>query len=255
MSVVLITGASSGIGYATALAFAKAGWQVAGTARRTDRLNQLKTEIDALQAGAFLPIVVDVRDGAAMQQAAAQVVATFGRVDVLVANAGVGQRGSLADSDWEGIETLLRTNIDGVLHSVRAVVPAMRAQGGGHIILISSVAYNLTAPYAATYAASKAFVSSIGRSLRLELESDRINVTALLVGRTATEFSEKRLGQSGRSGGGIPLMPPEQVAQAILKASQGNRRTVALRWIDRVLLVANRWLPEIMGRLALRQYK
>lgn len=250
--VVFITGASSGIGYATALAFARRGDHVVGTARRKERLDQLQAEIAALP-GAFLPLVADVRDGAAVENAVAQAVEHFGQVDVLVANAGVGQRGSIVEAKWDDLETLLRTNIDGVLHSVRAVVPVMPS--GGHIILISSVAYNLTAPYAAVYAASKAFVSSLGRSLRLEVESQGIKVTDMLIGRTDTEFSEKRLGKTGRSGSGIPVMPVEQVAAAIVQATEGNRKAIALRWVDRVILLANLLAPNLMGRQALKQYK
>ena len=94
------------------------------------------------------------------------------RLDALVANAGLGQRGPFADANWEDIEIVLRTNIDGVLHSIRAGVPAMRQSGGGQIVIISSVAGQVTIPYSATYGATKAFVSSLARSLRLELESD-----------------------------------------------------------------------------------
>ena len=199
--VVLITGASSGIGYATSLAFARRGWMVVGTARREERLYQLKQTIETETSGVFLPLVTDVQDVDAMKQVVGAIQGQFGRLDVLVANAGVGQRGSVVDSDWADLQTLLRTNIDGVLHSVRAAVPLMRqGERGGHIVIVSSISYQLVMPYAANYAASKAFVSSLARSLRLELEADNIGVSDMIIGRTETEFSEKRLGQAGRSG-------------------------------------------------------
>jgi short-subunit dehydrogenase len=253
--VIFITGASSGIGRATALAFAEKGDKIAGTARREDRLQALSESIDKDTPGEFLPLRCDVRDPAALEAAIRQVVEHFGRLDVLVANAGVGQRGSLIDSDWEDLETVMRTNMDGVLHTIRAGVPVMRRQGGGHIILVSSVVYNMTSPYAAIYAASKAFVSSIGRSLRLELEADDIKVTDMLVGRTESEFSKKRLGASGRSGGGIPVMSAEEVAQAVVEASESDKKAVAVRWFDRLLLLGNMLVPELIGRRALKQYK
>jgi short-subunit dehydrogenase len=255
--VVFITGASSGIGRATALAFAKAGYHVAGTARRTERLEALRDDIASLpDAGDFLPVTGDVTDAASMQAAVTETLDTFGRLDVLVANAGVGQRGALVDSDWSDLQTLLRTNIDGVLHSIRACVPAMRQnKNGGHILTISSVAANLTSPYAASYAASKAFVSSIANSLRLELEDDDIHVTDVLVGRTQTEFNEKRLGEGARRASSIPTMSPAQVAQALVKAVQKPRQTIILRWFDRLIVLANKFFPGIMGRLARRQYK
>jgi short-subunit dehydrogenase len=255
--VALITGASSGIGYETALAFAKRGTHVVATARRVDKLGELQKAIMQLPAGHgdILTIEADVTQREAMQNAVKLAMGRFGRLDILVANAGLGHRGALADADWADLETLLRTNIDGVLHSVQAVVPAMRQSSGGHIITISSVVYNMTAPYAAAYAASKAFVTSIAHSLRLELESENIKVTDVLVGRTSTEFNERRLGLGKRSGESLPTMTPSQVAAAILRAADGNRRSVVVRFFDRLIMLGNILVPEMIGRIALRQYK
>ena len=250
----MITGASSGIGRATALAFAARGDQVVGVARRSDRLASLADEIEALP-GEFLALTGDVTDTASMQQAVAQTIERFGRLDVLVANAGIGLRGGIADAEWEHIEKLLRTNIDGVLHSIRAAVPAMRRQGSGHIISISSVTFNLISPYAALYAASKAFVSSASRALRYELAADDIAVTDVLVGRTHTEFNEKRLGAGKRTGRGVPTMPPERVAQAIVRATERRPKTVVLRLFDRLIVWANALMPRFMASMALRQYR
>lgn len=255
--VAFITGASSGIGWATALAFARRGVNVAGMARREERLRALAEAIDALPEGhgAFLPIVGDVTAVSSVEGACEQIVAEWGRLDYLVANAGIGQRGAVADTEWAHLEALLRTNIDGVMHSVRAVVPLMRTQGGGHILTISSVVFNLVTPYAATYAASKAFVSSLANSLRVEVASDNILVTDFLVGRTHTEFNEKRLGNGKRTGGGIPTMSAEQVAEAIVRATERPKKTVVLRWFDRLIVWGNRLVPGLMGYLAARQYK
>lgn len=256
--VAFITGASSGIGYATALEFARQGTHVVATARRADRLKLLEQAVHALPQphGEILTLVADVRDASAVQAAVSLAVKRFGRLDVLVANAGVGQRGSIVDSKWEHIETLLRTNIDGVLHSIRAAVPEMR-KSGGHIIIISSVVANMTAPYAAAYSASKAFVSSIARSLRLELEPDNIHVTDMLLGRTESEFQEKRLGQPGYASKAphLPMMPTEKVAKAIVKATKQRRKTLLLRPFDRLVVWANSLVPEIVGRRAMKQYK
>jgi short-subunit dehydrogenase len=255
--VAFITGASSGIGRATALAFARQGTHVAGVARRAERLAELDAEINALPSphGDFLGIIGDVTDAASMNAAVEKTLARFGRLDILVANAGLGQRGAVADAEWSYLETLLRTNIDGVLHGIRAAVPAMRKNCGGHIITVSSVVYNLTSPYAATYAASKAFVTSLANSLRLELEDENIFVTDVLVGRTETEFNEKRLGEGKRAGENLPTMSAETVAEAILKSTISHKQTVVLRFFDRLIIWGNIFLPGIIGRIAKRQYK
>lgn len=250
--VIFITGASSGIGYETALAFVKKGNIVVGTARRADRLDQLRNATRGL-AGEFMPVVADVQSADELKQAIDTAVQHFGKVDVLIANAGVGHRGDLVGAEWTSLEVLLRTNIDGVIHTIRAGVPAMPS--GGQIIIISSVAYNLVSPYTAVYAASKAFVSSLSRSLRLELADQQIAVTDMLVGRVATEFNEKRLGKSGRGGSFPSAMPADYVAECVVKATKSRRKTITLRWIDRLLVIANLILPDMIGRMALKQYR
>jgi short-subunit dehydrogenase len=255
--VALVTGASSGIGYATALVFARSGWHVTATARRVDRLAQLEREVNQLNRphGELLTIVADVRKADEVQNAVAQTVQRFGRLDILVANAGVGQRGSIVEAEWSDLETVLRTNIDGVLHSIRAAVPAMRQAEGGQIILISSVVSNMPAPYAATYAASKAFISNLANSLRLELKDDNVHVTTILVGQTHTEFAEKRLGKPGRVASRLPTMTAEQVAKAVVFSVERKPDTVVLRWLDRLIILGNTLAPSLVGRIARRLYK
>lgn len=250
--VIFITGASSGIGYETALAFVKNGDVVVGTARRADRLDQLRDATQGL-AGEFLPVVADVQSADDLRNAISTAVQSFGKIDVLIANAGVGHRGDLVNAEWEPLETLLRTNIDGVIHTIRAGVPVM--PDGGQIIIISSVAYNLVSPYTASYAASKAFVSSLSRSLRLELQDRKIAVTDMLVGRVQTEFNEKRLGKGGRGSGFPSAMSADYVAERVVKATKSRRKTITLRWIDRLLVLGNLILPDVIGRMALKQYR
>ncbi|MBN1201916.1 MAG: SDR family NAD(P)-dependent oxidoreductase [Anaerolineae bacterium] len=252
---LLITGATSGIGRAAALLFAAMGHNVTATGRRADRLDALKQEAeDKNLSGTIFTVQADVTDAAAMKRAAALTLDEFDRLDVLVANAGRGHRGALVESDWSGIETVLRTNIDGVIHSVRAAIPAMRAGGGGHIVLISSILGPVPAPYAGVYSASKAAVDALGRSLREELRADHIYVSVLHVGQTHTEFAEKRLGTPGRVASRWPTMSAEQVAGGIARALERKPRTMTLRWIDRLFVLIGRGFPALADRLLRRVY-
>ena len=256
--VVFITGASSGIGWETALAFARAGYHVCGMARRQERLAALDAEIANLPEphGDFLAVAGDVRDADAVDDAVRQTVNTFGRLDALVANAGIGHSGSVVEAEWDDLQTVISTNIDGVLHGIRACVPAMREfAGGGHILIVSSVVAGVHTPYTATYAASKAFVSSLAGSLRLELEGDNIKVTDLLVGRTVTDFSANRLGPIKRGMSGLPTMQADQVAEAIVLAARRRPKRVVFRFFDRLILLGGMLAPGIMARLAKRQYQ
>lgn len=253
--VLLITGGSSGIGRAAALLFAALGDNVTVTGRRADRLDALRKEVETRELpGMILPVVADVTDSEAMQQAVALTLAEFNRLDVLVANAGIGHRGALVEAEWADIETVLRTNIDGVIHSVRAAVPAMRASGGGHIVIVSSVLGALPGPYVSVYCASKAAVDALGHALRAELRADRIRVSVLWVGQTDTEFAERRLGQPGRVAPRWPSMTPERVAGGIARALERKPRTMTLRWRDSALLWAGRHFPALAERLLARIY-
>lgn len=252
---LLITGASSGLGRAAALLFAALGDQVAVTGRRTERLESLRADAErAKLTGSILPITADVTDAAAMRRAVALAVAEFNRLDVLVANAGLGYRGPLVEAEWADLEAVLRTNIDGVIHSVRAAVPAMRASGGGHILLISSILGPVPGPYAAVYSASKAAVDALGRALRGELKADEIHVTVLWVGQTETEFAERRRGQPGRVAARWPTMTPEQVAGGIARALERKPATMTLRPIDALFIWAGRRFPRLFDRLLGRMY-
>ena len=197
--VALITGASSGIGEAAAIACMKAGIHVAGTSRKLANLKLLEEATTNL-AGEFLPIAADVRVSSAMQRAVEETIERFGQLDYLIANAGIGHAGSLVEASDEEIDQLLRTNIDGVIHSVRAAAPALRVNGGGHIIIVSSVVAPMTLPYAALYAASKACVTSLARSLYYELRSDEIHVSDFFAWAHKNEIQREPFGQGQPSG-------------------------------------------------------
>lgn len=253
--VVMITGASAGIGHATALAFARHGDRVAALARRTRRLHTLADSCEDMP-GEILPITADVTRQPDLERAVRETTTRWGHLDVLVANAGLGHRGGLVDAEWRDLETVLRVNIEGVLHSVRAAVPAMRmGRRGGHIILISSISGVAPAPFAAMYGASKSFVNGLARALRYELNDEQIWVTNFIIGQTHSDFAENRLGQPGRVASKLPTMTAEQVAQRIVWASTRRRRAVIMRPLDTLFVLGATFAPGVMDRLQKAVYK
>lgn len=254
--VVFISGASSGIGYATTLELLQAGYHVAGTSRTLENLSPLITAIDQLPSphGKFLPLVCDVTQRESVAMAIQQTHQHFGKLHILIANAGLGQRGDVVNVPWEDIEVVLRTNIDGVLHTIREGVPVIRAtKEGGHVVMISSVTFNMTSPGMATYAASKGFVSNLARSLRMELEKDAITVSDLLIGRTDTNFNKNRRGGE-RVAQGVSSMSTEVVARHIVRAIQKRQRTVTIRLVDRLIIWMNVLAPQVIANIVKKQY-
>ena len=252
--VAIITGASSGIGEAATIALLKYGVHVAGTSRKSKNLDHLNHNAKSY-SGEFLPLAADVRSSDAMQEVVTSAINHFGHINYLIANAGIGHSGSLMDASEEEIHQLLRTNIDGVIHSVRAAVPALRANGGGHIMIVSSVVAPMTLPYSALYAASKASVSSLARSLYYELKADRIHVSDFLLGRTETNFITNRLGTKiSRKAKMLPAMSAEQVGKVILEKLEKKPRSFVARPFDQLLLMVNQILPDYVAKRAAHLY-
>lgn len=254
---IFITGATSGVGYAAAIAFVRHGWNVIATGRNAERLEQLKQAVVGLP-GAIVTHVADVTEPSTLDAALTGGLAQFGQLHALLANAGVGQRGAVADAQWPHIETVLRTNIDGVYHSIRICLPALKATGG-QIVIISSVLATLVGPYYATYTASKAFVSSMAASLSMELSEDGVGVTDVRLGRTATEFNARRLGSTSsekkRSHSLVPVMSVEFVAQQLVRAVDRRAKVVYLRLFDRLLAWVSAIAPGLIGRFSRAQYR
>lgn len=185
--VVLVTGASSGIGEATARELAAAGAAVVLGARRVDRLEALKGEIEAA-GGAAMARALDVtsrEDVAAFVEAARD---RFGRVDVIVNNAGVMPLSPLAALKVEEWDRMIDVNIRGVLYGIAAVLPVMQAQGHGQIINIASTAAHQILPGAAVYCGTKFAVRAISEALRQE--TDTVRVTVISPGVTESELAD-----------------------------------------------------------------
>ena len=187
--VVLVTGASSGIGEATALALAEEGATVAIPARRSDRLEDLARRIEA-QGGKVKAIVADVAQEDQARDMVVTANAAFGRIDILVNNAGVMLLGPIANADTEDWRRMIHTNVLGLMYATHAALPLMRAQGTGHIVNVSSVAGRTARAGAGVYNASKWGVGAFSESLRQEVYKDNIRVTIIEPGVVATELTQ-----------------------------------------------------------------
>ncbi|MGW1915723.1 SDR family oxidoreductase [Streptomyces sp. NPDC002076] len=188
VKVVAITGASSGIGEATARRLAADGHRLFLGARRTDRLDQLVTEITAT-GGTAATQRLDVTEAADVQDFVAAAEERYGRVDVMVNNAGVMPLSPLEALRTEEWNRMIDVNMRGVLHGISAALPVMRPHGGGHIVNIASVGAHEVSPTAAVYCATKFAVRAISEGLRQESAGD-IRVTLVSPGVTESELAD-----------------------------------------------------------------
>jgi 3-hydroxy acid dehydrogenase/malonic semialdehyde reductase len=187
--IAFVTGASSGFGAATARKFAEAGYRVIAAARRSEKIAPLQERF----AGQILPLSLDVRDRAAVEKAVANLPAEFAKVQVLVNNAGLSLNLEPAHKvpieDWE---TMVDTNIKGLLYCTRQILPGMVERNASHIVNISSVAALYAYPGGNVYGATKAFVTQFSHNLRADLLGTSVRVTDIEPGLAETEFSTVR---------------------------------------------------------------
>lgn len=241
---VLVTGASSGIGRATARLLRDRGWTVHPTARRAE-------DLDALRAESFDPIPLDLDDPSSVAAAAAAVLErTCGRLGALVNNAGYGQPGALEDVSRDALRRQFETNVIGPADLTARLIPAFRAQHAGRIVFVSSVVGRVAIPFMGAYCASKYAVEALGDEWRMELASAGISVSLVEPGPVATSFRRRTVREAHAGGlpgrGGSPFArqyardwrdevrtftrptdifrkPPEAVAQKIHHALASTR--------------------------------
>jgi NADP-dependent 3-hydroxy acid dehydrogenase YdfG len=185
--VVAVTGASSGIGEATALACARAGAAVALAARRTERIEALAARIEQ-DGGRALAIATDVGEEDEARAFIERTASELGRLDVLVNNAGVMLLGPIADAPTEEWRQMIHANVFGVLYCTHAALPVMRSQGSGHIVNVSSVAGRFARAGSGVYNLTKFGVGAFSESLRQEAVEMGIRVTIIEPGAVATEL-------------------------------------------------------------------
>jgi short-subunit dehydrogenase len=242
--VVLVTGASSGIGRALAVALGARGARVGLFARRGEILLEVAEEVERA-GGKALALAGDVRSAADMEGAAARMRELWGGVDVLIANSGIAVVAPASSLKASEAADVITVNTIGVVNSVAAVLPDMLARRSGHLVVISSLASYRGMPKSAAYSASKAAVSTFFESLRVDLRGSGIDVTTIHPGFIRTPLT------AGRKGRLLFLMELEDATRLIIRAIERRKRTYAFPWQLASIVRLIKWMPDALyDRLA-----
>lgn len=226
--VAIVTGASEGIGLATAQALAAKGAWVVLAARSTEKLEQIAADLQQRGLEA-LAIPTDMRQQPAVEAMVETALQRFGRIDLLINNAGQSMAGRVAELDLEAFRQIIDLNVLGPVYAIQAVVPVMRRQGGGLILNISSMVSKMNIPGLAGYAATKAALNLISDTAREELAPENIRVISVFPRMTATNFGKNALGnqqmrarQRNAAPRGVAVDSPEVVADKIVEAIEAE---------------------------------
>jgi short-subunit dehydrogenase len=249
---VAITGASAGIGRATALRLARDGAAVAICARRQERLEEVAREIERA-GGRALSMVADVTSEADMAAFVSQTVERFGRLDVMMCNAGFGLYGVIDRLEPDQMRRILDVNYLGTFLAARAALPVFRRQQSGHIVIISSIVGKRGIPFMGAYSATKFAQVGLAESLRAELAGTGIHVSVVFPISTETEFFEVTSEASGFSAEAHgPRQHPSAVADAIARAIEHPVAEVFPYRKARGLVILNAIAPGLCDRLVKR---
>ena len=224
--VVLITGASSGIGQRLAIDLAERGATVVGCGRALERLQETANNLKR-HSSASTVHVCDVSDPHQVKAMVGKVLAQFGRIDILVNNAGFGSYQSLADSPIDSIEAMLRTNYLGTVYCTKEVLPSMMTRRSGHVVNISSVAGKIGTPNMAPYCATKFALMGLSESLFHELRPHGIHVSVICPGPVRTKF-RLMFDDLAPNAPGFVILDSAAVSRAVMKTIETKRFEVVL---------------------------
>lgn len=245
--VAVVTGASSGIGWALAKVLAAEGCKVGLIARRKEQLEALAAEI--AQAGGTAAVApADVSDRALVQAAVKDLSAQLGPVDLLIANAGVGMPTLLEPVNIGDVEKMIRINLMGVIYALEAVLPEMLRRGRGHLAAVSSLAAYTGLPGESAYCASKAAVNVYLDGLRVQVRDRGIAVTTLCPGFVRTPMTAVNEFK-------MPwALEADEAARRMVRALQRRRKVYNFPWQTSLLMKLTRWLPDWVLARGMRKY-
>ncbi len=253
----LITGASSGLGAEFARQLAPHARSLILVARRRERLETLKEELD--RPGLTIHChAADVADEVQIEALLAALAASGERVSLLINNAGLGDHGLFENSDWPRVEAMLDVNIKALTRLTHAVLPDLVRAGRGAILNVSSIASLLPLPKMAVYAASKAYVTSFSEALRAELRGTGVSVTALCPGPVNTEFfniAERVDSRESMPAPEVFKVPAEEVVATALHAVECDRARVIPGWLVCIIMTIASLVPIFILRLFIAQHR
>lgn len=243
--LVLLTGASSGIGKAAAAAFVGAGARVIGLARNQQRLLALAEELGG--PARFVPLVADVADAASMKAMAAHVRGELGLPHVIVANAGIGLDARFTETTDEALRSVFEVNVFGVVRTIRPFLPAMLERGSGRLLIVSSIVGKRGVPHYAGYSASKFALHGMADALGAELWGSGVSVGIVCPASTVTGFQDRALRQGPGQRRVRPVRhSPESVARGIVAMACSRRRERVLSIEGKLMVAADTVAPRLM---------
>lgn len=254
--VVVVTGASSGIGRTTAQRLSRRGTRLVLAARCRETLEQAAAECAALGAETLV-VPTDVSDLTAVQHLAQRAIERFGRIDGWVNAAAVMAYGHFEQIPWDVFRQVIETNLLGPLHGARAALPQFRAQRSGVLVSVDSVWGTVTSPYVSAYVTSKfavrAFSECLQEGLRLEPEMRDVRVCTVLPQSVDTTIFQHAANYTGRAPKPVPpIVDPERVARAIVRSLEHPRRQRSVGAFGRGLQVGRAILPSVYARVVPR---